>query len=131
MLDGFFIFLTEEDFPYTFIDIKNHNSAIIEGTLIVTTDLFLLTGSIINKTLLIINIDLPFKIKNFFALTGKYSQSLGSTVTFTHRLENIFNLRDFYNCLVNFKQETPKWLKETTDLIKKDPMRIYKKKRQR
>ena len=72
--------------------------------------MFLISGQIVKKISLILNINIPYKPRNFFALTGKNGINVGSTITFINRYEKKVITDEFVKCLREYDQKIPDWL---------------------
>ena len=64
------------------------------------------------KLSLIININVPYKPKNFFSLIGKNGDNIGSTITFVNRYEKKVITDEFITCLREYNQKIPDWLEK-------------------
>lgn len=86
-------------------------NVIIDSQILVTSDLFLISGNIINKSSLIININIPFNVKNFFSIVGKYGANVGSTITFVDLEVDNAKCKEFTEMLNIMNQKIPDFLK--------------------
>lgn len=104
-------FLKQRQMKFYFVNERNViNQIYANQDVIITNNLYLLTGKIISKASTIINLDYPMKINNFFSLIGKYGHSVTSTISFVSVENNYIGLATLRNLLKEFNQEVPDFL---------------------
>lgn len=73
-------------------------------------DINSISRDLVKMATLIININLPGEVKDFFSLVGKYGEKVGSTITFIDNHSKKENLNLFVECLKEYNQKIPNFL---------------------